>query len=307
MESYHVPVMPHEVLSFLLNRRDGVYIDGTLGGGGHAEFFLQHLSEDAIYIGVDRDQEAIDFSRQRLAAFHNVFLYKGLYSEIGSALQQAGVSRAHGIFFDLGISSHQLDKVSRGFAFRSGVALDMRMDESDKLTAADILSTYEEKRLMQIFFDYGEERYSRQIARRIVQQREQKAITSSDELMKIIDRCVPGKHITKSYARIFQAIRIEVNQELTILQQALEQAMRYLEVSGRIGVISYHSLEDRIVKNFFKQQENPCTCPKGAPYCVCGKTAQLKRIKPFLITPAEEEIHQNPRARSAKLRVGEKL
>ncbi len=304
---YHEPVLAQEVLHYLLINPDGIYYDGTLGGGGHALLFLQKLTSQALYIGVDRDEQALEYARRRLSAFHNVVYYHGLYNDIGSALQAANCSRPDVIFLDLGVSSHQINSDQRGFAFRPHIALDMRMDREQALTAADILAEYEEKDLIRIFKEYGEERHSRRIARVIVRQRSEKPLRFSDDLISVIERCVPGKQKIKSYARIFQALRIEVNRELDILKEALEQGLNYLKPGGRMGVISYHSLEDRMVKNFFKEQENPCTCPPELPVCVCGKQPRLKRLRPWLIIPTEEEIKKNPRARSAKFRVGEKL
>ncbi len=224
-----------------------------------------------------------------------------------AALQKAEVESVDGILLDLGVSSHQIDSDGRGFAFRSGNALDMRMNTEDTLTAADVLNTYDVKELTAIFKQYGEERHSGRIAREIVKRRSSEEIVKSNQLMDIIQRCVPGKFLTKSYARIFQALRIEVNRELSVLEEALENSLHILKPGGRIAVLSYHSLEDRIVKNFIRRQENPCTCPPEIPYCVCGKKPQLKKLKPAFISAGAEEIKKNPRARSAKLRVGEKI
>jgi len=307
LNEFHVPVMGHEVITHLLLSRDGVYVDGTLGGGGHANLFLQKLSPNSVYIGIDRDQEALEFAGRILSPYSNVFFYKGLYSEIGAALNKAGKSNADAILLDLGVSSNQIDKPERGFAFRPGVQLDMRMNQEENMTASDILAKYNESQLAEIFFVYGEERFSRKIAANIIRSREMNPINRSEHLLAIIDRCVPRNFRIKSYARIFQALRIEVNHELDILRETLEQAMVFLNPMGRIGVISYHSLEDRIVKQFFASEENPCICPPGLPECVCGKVPRLRRIKPHLMTAGEDEIQNNPRARSAKFRVGEKI
>jgi 16S rRNA (cytosine1402-N4)-methyltransferase len=306
-DNYHVPVLGHEVCAHLLLNREGVYYDGTLGGGGHAELFLKQLSKKAVYIAVDRDHEAIEYTKKRLAVYNNAVYYKGSFIEFDQALQLAGVDKLDSIFLDLGVSSHQIDDDRRGFAFRQGVNLDMRMDLKTPFTAADILASYNEDELVRIFSNYGEERYSRKIAWQIVKSRQHKAITTSDALVEIINRCVAGRFAVKSCARIFQALRIEVNDELKILEDTLRQSLQRLKKGGRIGVISYHSLEDRIVKNFLREQENPCTCPKEIPYCVCGRKPQMKRIKPYMIVPGFSEIKKNSRARSAKFRVGEKL
>lgn len=307
MAAYHVPVMAQEICDKLLINPNGNYLDGTLGGGGHAEFLLEKLNPSACYIAIDRDAEALAFAAERLKRFSNVVYYQGLFSEMDAALQKAEVESVDGILLDLGVSSHQIDSDGRGFAFRSGNALDMRMNTEDTLTAADVLNTYDVKELTAIFKQYGEERHSGRIAREIVKRRSSEEIVKSNQLMDIIQRCVPGKFLTKSYARIFQALRIEVNRELYVLEEALENSLHILKPGGRIAVLSYHSLEDRIVKNFIRRQENPCTCPPEIPYCVCGKKPQLKKLKPAFISAGAEEIKKNPRARSAKLRVGEKI
>jgi 16S rRNA (cytosine1402-N4)-methyltransferase len=299
--------MAQEICDKLLINPNGNYLDGTLGGGGHAEFLLEKLNPSACYIAIDRDAEALAFAAERLQRFSNVVFYQGLFSEMDAALQKAEVESVDGILLDLGVSSHQIDSDGRGFAFRPGNALDMRMNTEDALTAADILNTYDVKELTAIFKQYGEERHSGRIAREIVKRRSSEEIVKSNQLMEIIQRCVQGKFLTKSYARIFQALRIEVNRELSVLEEALENALRVLKPGGRIAVLSYHSLEDRIVKNFIRRQENPCTCPPEIPYCVCGKKPQLKKLKPAFISAGAEEIKNNPRARSAKLRVGEKI
>ena len=306
-DGYHVPVLYKEVIESLMINPDGIYYDGTLGGGGHAELFLRALSNKAIYIGVDRDPEAIDFAKKHLNKYNNLIFYNGTFNMFETALKIARVERLDGILLDLGVSTHQINEDLRGFAFRSGVPLDMRMNTSDTLTAADILNTYEEEKLVKIFKEYGEERFSKNIARRIIRVREEVAITNSNQLLEIINQSVSRKFLIKSYARIFQALRIEVNNELDILKDALEKSITYLKQGGRLGVIAYHSGEDRIVKEFIKKQENPCVCSKDLPYCVCGNKPQLRRIKPYPITPSPEEIAENPRARSAKFRVGERI
>lgn len=306
-DAYHVPVLYKEVIESLMVNPDGIYYDGTLGGGGHAELFLRALSSKAIYIGVDRDPEAIEFAGKRLANYNNLITYNGTFDLFEAATKSAGVEKLDGILLDLGVSTHQIDENMRGFTFRPGVCLDMRMNNSDTMTAADILNTYDENRLVEIFKLYGEERFSKNIARCIVKMREVIKITSSDLLVEIIKHSVPGKFLVKSYARIFQALRIEVNNELEILRDALEQSLIYLKQGGRLGVIAYHSGEDRIVKEFINKQENPCECSKDLPYCVCGKKPQMRRIKPYPITPTAEEVTENPRASSAKFRVGERL
>jgi len=307
-KEYHKPVLADKVRQMLLVDPDGVYLDGTLGGGGHAEQLLNHLTQKALYIGIDRDTQAIEFAKKRLEKFPNVRFFHGVFADMDSALRQFGLGQADGILLDLGISSHQVDDETRGFTFRSGVRLDMRMNPGEEgPTAADILNTYAYRDLLRIFREYGEERHSGCIARRVVQRRDEQPFVVSDDLIRIIDRCVPRKHVKKSYARIFQALRIEVNGELEQLRDALEKAPVLLKPGGRLVVISYHSLEDRIVKNFLRKQENPCECPPELPVCQCGKLPTMKRVRPYLIVPDEDEMQRNPRARSAKMRVGEKL
>ena len=307
MRSYHIPVMGPIILNYLLQNPNGVYYDGTLGGGGHADLFLQKLSARAVYIGVDRDAEALDFARKRLFKYRNIIFIQDTFDHIAQALDKANRPVLDAVLLDLGVSSHQIDCPERGFAYRPDAPLDMRMNQSQALTAKQILERYSEADLKNIFKSYGEERFSGKIARLIVRQRQQSPLKQAGDLLKIIDRCTPPQQRIKSYARIFQALRIEVNQELEILKRAMQQALIHLKPGGRIGVIAYQSLEDRLVKHFFKEQENPCACPPEFPVCVCGKTPQLKRLRPYLILPSEEELKGNPRARSAKFRVGEKI
>jgi len=306
--AYHIPVLADEVCRALIVNPEGVYLDGTLGGGGHAEQILGRLASKALFIGVDRDLQAIEYARKRLAGFPNVRFYHGTFAQMDLALIRFGVEKADGILLDLGISSHQVDESERGFTFRSGVRLDMRMNTTEQIqTAADILNRYDYRDLLRIFREYGEERRAVCIARRIVKQREEQPFSVSDDLVRIIDSCVGRKHVKKSYSRIFQALRIEVNGELEQLKAGLEKTPELLKPGGRLVVISYHSLEDRIVKNFLRKQENPCECPPELPVCQCGKVPTMKRVRPYLIVPGEKEIRENPRARSAKMRVGEKL
>ena len=305
--AYHQPVLAEQVRKALLVRPDGVYLDGTIGGGGHAEQLLPYLSPEALYIGIDRDTEALEFARKRLSAYPNVRFFHGTFAEMDAALRTFSEQSLDGVLLDLGISSHQVDEEARGFTFRPGAKLDMRMSPEDTLTAAEILNTYSYDALLRIFREYGEERRAGCIARRVVQRREDKIFATSDDLVSVINRCVARKHAKKSYARIFQALRIEVNGELLQLKIGLEKVLSLLRSGGRLVVISYHSLEDRIVKNFLRTQENPCECPPEWPVCRCGKQPTMKRVRPYLIVPDEKEIQQNPRARSAKMRVGEKL
>ena len=307
VDHYHVPVMGQEVLQQLVIKKNGVYLDGTLGGGGHARIILEKLDSDALYIGIDRDEDAINVAGENLKNFKNFRAYCTRFDNIENVLQKEGVEYLDGILLDLGISSWQIDQDQRGFSFRPGVKLDMRMDMSQSLNAEQIVNTYDEKSLKKVFKEYGEERFAGKIAHKIVERRNLQPIKTSTELLNIIDRCVNPRFATKSYARIFQAIRIEVNDELNILKNALNMAVKLLNIHGRLAIISYHSLEDRIVKNFMHDQENPCICPPEFPVCVCGKQPTIKRVKPFFFIASDEEIKTNPRARSAKLRVAEKV
>jgi 16S rRNA (cytosine1402-N4)-methyltransferase len=303
MESiYHVPVLEHESAELLLWKKNGIYIDGTLGGGGHAESFLRQLSKDSLYIGIDQDPEAIKFASQRLAQFQNFKAKLSRFDLVDNVLSAEGIDKVDGLFLDLGVSSWQIDSDARGFSFRPGVKLDMRMDKSSDVTAEYIVNNYSKEQLKKIFFEYGEEKNSARIASKIVLHRSENAIKTSNDLLSIIDGCVNPRFATKSYARIFQALRIEVNDELNVLKETLNKAISVLGVNGRLVIMTYHSLEDRIVKNFFSKSEDPCVCPPGLPVCACGKKPVLKRIKPFFVTATKGEIANNPRARSAKLR-----
>jgi len=304
---YHVPVLGQEVVQYLVGNKNGIYLDGTLGGGGHAQIILDILDKDGLYIGIDRDLEAIDKAQEKLAGYKNFKAYCTTFNDIEKILNKEKVKELDGILLDLGVSSWQIDHDNRGFSFRPGLKLDMRMNAEQNLTAEWIINNYNEEELKRLFREYGEERFSGRIARLIVQQRSKHPLTSSTDLIKIIDKSVNPRFAIKSYARIFQAIRIEVNDELNILKDALEKGVQFLKAGARLAVITYHSLEDRIVKNFFRDQENPCVCPPELPFCTCGRQPLLKRIKPNFISPSESEINTNPRARSAKLRVAEKV
>lgn len=307
MNDFHIPVLADSVCRCLITDREGVYYDGTVGGGGHALQLLRQLGEKARYIAVDRDGEALQRARTRLNAYNNIHYYHGRFSAFEEALNPIGITVVDGMLFDLGLSSWQIDRENRGFTFSKDAPLDMRMDARQETTAADLLYAADEEALFRIFRDYGEERHARKIARNIKHEQRYRKVDRSKDLVEIICKCVPPPNQVKSYARIFQALRIAVNEELHILEEMLHHFLHYLKPGGRIAVIAYHSLEDRIVKRYFQKQENPCECPPEFPYCVCGNVPRLRRIKPFPMQPSVEEIRQNPRARSAKLRIGEKL
>ena len=282
-------------------------MDGTLGGGGHAEEILNKISKNATYIGLDQDKEAIQYTGERLKRFKNIIYHHGNFSDLDLVLDQLEIKMIDGILFDLGVSSYQIDTDDRGFSYMKDTDLDMRMDRDGSQTASDLLNTLDERALNTIFFNYGEERRARQIARAVIKYRNDQEITQSEQLRNIIDRVVHPRFKIKSYARIFQALRIAVNRELDALEEALEKTIPVLRLGGRCLVISYHSLEDRIVKNFFRKKANPCTCPPEFPKCVCGLEPEIKILTLKALKASEQEINQNPRARSAVMRVGEKI
>lgn len=310
MEFKHVPVLYNEVMEALNIRADGIYVDGTVGGAGHSSGICEHLSEDGMLIAVDRDQTALSVAEERLSGYpcRKKFIHAN-YSDVReiASSADAGVS---GILLDLGVSSFQLDTAERGFSYMHDAPMDMRMNEDDSMTAYDVVNGYSEKDLTRIIRDYGEEKWASRIAKFIVEARKEKPVETTGELVEIIKSAIPAKarrtgpHPAK---RTFQAIRIEVNAELEHLRKAVEELPDILEPGGRIAIITFHSLEDRIVKNAFDKRLNPCTCPKEFPVCVCGKVADVKKVTRKPIEPSEEELEINPRARSAKLRVLEKL
>jgi 16S rRNA (cytosine1402-N4)-methyltransferase len=304
---FHVPVLREEVSRYLINDKMGIYVDGTLGGGGHAEYLLNILHAKANYIGIDQDAEAIRFAQKRLSGFRNVQFQHANFRHTHSVLKNLKISQVHGFFLDLGISSYQINNPKRGFTYMSDSPLDMRMNMQDNSTAAELVNTLSETELKRLFWEYGEERFAAVIARRIIEYRKKDKIQFSRDLRNIIDRVVRKNQAIKSYARIFQALRIAVNEELNSLQSTLDGCISFLGSGARLVVIAYHSLEDRIVKQFLKKQENPCECPHEFPQCICGKVQRLKILTRRPIRPADIEIETNPRARSAVLRAGEIL
>ena len=310
MEFEHVPVLFDEVMEALAVKPDGTYVDGTAGGGGHSSGICERLSEKGHLIAVDRDAEALAAAEKRLSPYtcRRTFVHAN-YSDTAAIAAAAG-GKVSGILLDLGVSSYQLDNPERGFSYMNDAPLDMRMDASDRLTAYDVVNGYSEAELARIIKEYGEERWARRIAEFIVRERAGSPIDSTDRLTEVIKAAIPAKarrtgpHPAK---RTFQAIRIEVNDELGHLREAVEKLPDMLESGGRIAIITFHSLEDRIVKTGFEKRLDPCTCPKEFPVCVCGKVADVKKVTRKPVTPSEEELEINPRARSAKLRVIEKL
>lgn len=308
MKFDHMPVMLNECIDNLQIKEDGIYVDGTLGGAGHGREIYRRLSGKGTLVGIDQDQAALEAARNELDKVERQakkVLIKGNFREIDKLLSNAGVEKADGILLDLGVSSYQLDNPERGFSYRFDAKLDMRMDSERRLKAYDVVNTYSENELRKIFYEYGEERFSPKIARRIVDYRKEKPIENTLELVEIIKESIPYKMQTDGHPakRVFQAIRIEVNQELRALEEVIDKAIPLLNAKGRLCIISFHSLEDRIVKDKFRENENPCSCPPSFPICVCGKVSRGKVISKKPIYPSKEEININTRAKSAKLRV----
>ena len=308
MDFHHVSVMADEVLEILEVKPNGIYLDCTLGGGGHSLRIGKFLSSEGFLIGIDRDEEALTAAKKILSNLScKVELAHGNFSELEKILSNLGIEKIDGAIFDLGVSSHQIDTAERGFSYIQDSKLDMRMDRQQSLTAFEVVNSYSEERLAKIFHDYGEERFSKKIAKAIVEARKIFSVETTGELVKIIEKNVPhtknGGHPAK---RIFQAIRIEVNGELGILNSSITSAVRHLKVGGRIAVITFHSLEDRLVKNTFKNLAQGCICPKNFPVCVCGHKPEIKILGKAL-TATEEELNKNSRSKSAKLRAAEKI
>lgn len=304
MEFKHEPIMLNECIENLNIKKDGIYVDGTMGGAGHSSKIVEKL-DGGLLIGIDRDQEAIEASKKRLAKYSNVKYVHGRHEDIISHLKSLGIEKVDGVLLDLGISSYQIDEGTRGFSYTKDAELDMRMDQSQELSAKDIVNNYDEHELEDIFRKYGEEKFSKRIAERIISERKVKEITTTYELADIVRRAVP-KDAVNSFKRIFQALRIEVNGELKELKRAILDIASVLNVGGRICIITFHSLEDRIVKEAFLELQGKCTCPKDFPKCVCGYKSYGKVITKKPIVPSDEEMERNPRSKSAKLRVFER-
>ena len=305
MDFKHTSVMLDETIDILITDERGIYVDGTVGGGGHARAMASRL-DGGLLIGIDRDQEAIDAAADRLSGF-NVRLIRSNFSKFDEILDELSIDRIDGAIFDLGVSSHQIDDASRGFSYMHDAPLDMRMDTRQQLNAFDVVNHYSEDQLVKIFSEYGEEKFSKRIARAIVERRRSQSIETTGQLVELIKRSVPAiKGAGHPAKRVFQAIRIEVNNELGVLEGVLRSAVNRLKVGGRLAVITFHSLEDRIVKTTFKELATDCICPKNIPVCVCGHRAQIKLLGRAR-TPSSQEIKNNPRAKSAKLRAAEKI
>ena len=310
MEFKHYSVLRDETIENLNIRPDGIYVDGTLGGAGHSYEIAKRLSDKGRLIGIDQDADAIKAAGERLAEFGDkVTIIRNNYRNAREALAQIGVDKVDGIVLDLGVSSYQLDTVERGFTYKYDTPLDMRMDQRQKLTARDIVNTYSEQELYHIIRDYGEDQFAKNIAKHIVQARADKPIETTYELNDIIKAAIPAKmratggHPSK---RTFQAIRIECNHELDVLKDSLDDMIDMLNHQGRLCIITFHSLEDRIVKSNFKKNENPCTCPSNFPVCVCGKKSKGRVVTRKPVLPSEKELEENSRSKSAKLRIFER-
>lgn len=307
----HKSVLLNETIDSLNVKPDGIYVDGTLGGGGHALEVCRRLGEYGRLIGIDQDADAIKAASERLRDCEDrVTVVRSNYEEIQSVLKQLGIEKVDGIYLDLGVSSYQLDTPERGFTYREDDApLDMRMDQRNTTTAADIVNTYSEFDLYRIIRDYGEDKFAKNIAKHIVKAREAKQIETTGELTEIIKAAIPAKvRVTSGHPskKTFQAIRIELNQELEVLKRSIDTMIDLLNPGGRLSIITFHSLEDRIVKTRFRTNENPCTCPPDFPVCVCGKVSKGRVITRKPIVPSEEEIEGNKRSKSSKLRVFER-
>lgn len=311
MNYTHKSVLLDESIEGLDLKPGGTYVDATMGGGGHSYEIAKKIGKEGTLIGIDQDDFAQEYAQNRLKDLEcNKIFVKDNFVNLEKILDENGIEEIDGIIYDLGVSSFQLDDEARGFSYHNEGPLDMRMDKTQKISAKDIVNNYSKEELVRVLRDYGEERFAPRIADRIIKAREEKPIETTLELSEIVKAAYPAKerHKKKHPARkTFQALRIEVNKELDILRPSLTQAIKFLKPGGRISVITFHSLEDRIVKHFFKEQLNPCTCPPEFPMCMCGKKPQIKLVNRKPILPKADELEVNNRARSAKLRVIEKL
>lgn len=306
MEFNHKSVLLEECINGLNIKPDGIYVDGTLGGAGHSKEIIKKLSDKGLLIGIDRDEEAISVAKERLSDFNNVKLVHDNHDNIKEILKENNINGADGILLDLGVSSYQLDEKNRGFSYMADSRLDMRMDKTQELDAEIVINTYSEEELTRIIFEYGEEKFSRNIARNICIERQKSRIETTAQLVEIIEKSMPYKGDGHPAKRTFQAIRIEVNNEIKPLYDTIVNSIDALNPGGRLCVITFHSLEDRAVKNAFVDSQGKCICPPGLPYCACGMVSKGKIITRKPILPSYEEQNSNSRSRSAKLRIFEK-
>lgn len=311
MEFKHISVLLEETIDSLNIKPDGIYVDGTLGGGGHSLEICKRLNKEGRLIGIDQDMDAIRAASERLKDYKdNVTIVHSNYQDMDSVVKNLDIGGVDGIVLDLGVSSYQLDTVERGFTYREDTPLDMRMDQSQVMTARDIVNDYSEMELFRVIRDYGEDGFAKNIAKHIVMARQEKPIETTGELNEIIKAAIPAKmrqgtgHPSK---KTFQAIRIELNRELEVLENSLDKMIEMLNPGGRLSIITFHSLEDRIVKNIFRKNMNPCVCPPSFPVCTCGKKPMGKVITRKPIVPGNEELEENKRAKSSKLRVFERI
>ncbi|MEX2104901.1 MAG: 16S rRNA (cytosine(1402)-N(4))-methyltransferase RsmH [Bacilli bacterium] len=308
---HHITVLKEETVAGLLVKPNGIYVDCTLGGAGHSEAICSQLGKDGLLIGIDQDAHALQAAEKRLASFNtNVKFVKSNFSHLKEVLTSLNIAAVYGIIFDLGVSSPQLDEAERGFSYNHDAPLDMRMDQLASLTAYEIINEWDEKEIMEILFKYGEEKFSRRIAQRIVEAREEGSIETTGQLVELIKNAIPaaarrtGPHPAK---RSFQGIRIAVNDELNVFEKTLEDTIDVLKPEGRVAVITFHSLEDRICKKVFQSNSQGCTCPPSFPICNCNPSPKIKLVTRKPIVASNEELESNSRARSAKLRIAEKI
>ena len=306
MEFNHKPVLLNECIDGLNINPHGIYVDGTLGGAGHSSYILKQLSKDGLLIGIDRDEDALKASKQRLAEYNNVKYIHGNHDDVAEILSDIDIEKVDGILLDLGVSSYQLDEKNRGFSYMADADLDMRMDKTQSKDAKWIINHYSEEELANIIYQYGEEKFSRKIAKEIVLERKKKEIKTTMELVDIIKKCVPFSKNGHPAKKTFQAIRIEVNNELTPLFDTVCDCIKLLKPNGRLCIITFHSLEDRIVKKAMQSMVGKCTCPPGLPYCMCGCKSYGEIVSKKAILPSEEEMQINSRSKSAKLRIFER-
>lgn len=309
LEFKHKPVMLEECINGLNIRPNGIYVDGTLGGAGHSKEILKKLSNDGLLIGIDRDEDALKAAKENLREFQNVKFVKGNHDDIKQILDEIGIEKVDGILLDLGVSSYQLDERNRGFSYLGENELDMRMDKSQELTAKEVVNTYAEEKLANLIYEYGEERFSRQIARNICEHRKYEEIKTTRQLVEIIEKSIPKSKQNDGHPakRTFQAIRIEVNDEIKPLYNTIKDCIDCLNPQGRLCVITFHSLEDRAVKNAMIDAKGKCICPSDLPYCVCGAKTLGNIITKKPIIASKEEQDENSRSKSAKLRIFEKI